>query len=277
MSIGTYVLTDKRTGKFYVGSSHNVDKRIERHLRDLNQGNHHCQPLQELWYGNNVLVKSVFSAETREDAYVLEQDILDRYQDSPLLLNVGKGVKGGDNLSRNPNREAILQRMRVGLHSWLDVMTPLEKKLLFGKHGDKNGMYGRTHTPKVKKMLSEVGSRPENIERLMAVRETQAYHDGLSRAAKARTGVKNTFFGKQHSPETKQLLSDKLKGQLPPNLRPVEVEGVRYESLTDAARKLGIGATLMLYRLKSTKDKYKTYRYLTPGPTTTESTQGQNE
>lgn len=269
MSIGAYVLTDKRTGKFYVGSSQDIRKRLDRHYRDLKNQEHHCPGLQHLWNKYGRLVETIFPTDTREEAYALEQDLIDRHLMSSLLLNIGTGVKGGDNLSRHPDRDNIIRRIHESMQKKLVDMTPLERKLLYAKYGQANGMYGRTHTPEARKIMSEVGSRIENVERLHAIRDLPAYRDGLSRAAKLRVGEKNTFYGKTHSEETKRLLSEKLKGQLPPNLKKVEVDGATYESLTDAGRKLGISPALMVYRIKS--DKYPTYQYLTKSPTTTES------
>lgn len=43
---GIYYITNTINGKFYVGSSKNIKKRWARHIRDLNNNNHHNIYLQ---------------------------------------------------------------------------------------------------------------------------------------------------------------------------------------------------------------------------------------
>lgn len=276
-TLGTYVLTDAKTRKFYVGSSKDIEKRIERHIRDLNMEEHHCLPLQSLWNKHSRLIETVFPTETREEAYELEQDLINRNLDSPSLLNVGMGVRGGDNLTRNPEREAILEKIRASLKTTIALMTPLERKLLYGKNGAANGMFGRTHSEETRRKISEINSRPENAsrskKRLAALVKTSDYRQKCSARAKLRTGEKNTFFGKHHTDDTKAILREKCKGILPPTLRPVVIDGNRYLYLTDASRKLGISPALLVYRLQSAKEKYSSYQYLTKSPTTIENAQ----
>ena len=51
---------------------------------------------------------------------------------------------------------------------------------------------------------------------------------------------------------------------LPGNARPVEIDGIQYRCLLEAAEKTGIGNSLIIYRIKSDKQKYKSYKYITP-------------
>jgi hypothetical protein len=85
----------------------------------------------------------------------------------------------------------------------------------------------------------------------------------------------NPFRGKTHSEEHKQKLkeinsnpkseehkrkiSETLKGNKPGNMRKVIVDGVEYESLSYAARQIGIPISTIKGRLKS--PKFDNYRY----------------
>jgi group I intron endonuclease len=267
--IGAYTLTDSKTGKFYVGSTKDIAQRVDRHFKELRENRHHCKPLQDLWNGSKVhLVISEYATESREEAYFLEQDIIDRYQDSPLMLNVGMGVRGGDNLSRNPDREAILARIKESLLERLEHMTPLEKRLMYGKPGERNGMWGRTHTPEARAKISEANL---GVTRRSGFTLSEEHRKMISEHAKTRTGKKNPFFGKHHSDETKQLNSEKAKqrvadGFIPGNARKVTVDGKEYPSVTEAARQLGIGAALVIFRINSANPKFSSYQYLTEMP-----------
>lgn len=262
-TIGTYLLTDVKTGKFYVGSSGDIQKRLDRHYRDLNCNEHHCPGLQELWWSNKRLRETIFRTETREEAYALEQDILDRYKDSDLLLNIGLSVKGGDNLTRNPRRDKIIELIKLKAKAFMSCLTKQEKIQLFGRAGSKNGMWGKTHTQDVRNRISEA-QRSRVHQSGYQLNLTDEQRAELSERAKLRIGELNPFHGKRHSDETKKRISEakKAQGLLPPNTRKVEVDGQVFESLTEAGRQLGLSPALMLYRLQSDKEKYSGYRYL---------------
>jgi len=44
---GVYMIRNEHNGKVYIGSSCNIEQRIEQHRRDLLHGTHHCKELQE--------------------------------------------------------------------------------------------------------------------------------------------------------------------------------------------------------------------------------------
>ena len=46
-NIGVYQIRSKRTNKFYIGSSSNLDKRKKAHFRVLRKGGHHNKLLQQ--------------------------------------------------------------------------------------------------------------------------------------------------------------------------------------------------------------------------------------
>lgn len=118
-------------------------------------------------------------------------------------------------------------------------------------------MKGRRHTEEARRKMSEVlkGRKgPKGIKR------TPEQRTRLSQIASQRTGEKNPFYGKTHSEETKRRLSEKNKGKLPPNTKPVVIDGVVYISITEAARQFGVVPATILNRIRS--DKFPTYRYL---------------
>ncbi|WP_296867100.1 GIY-YIG nuclease family protein [uncultured Methanobrevibacter sp.] len=49
MTSGIYKLTNCSTGKSYIGQSKNIEKRINEHITDLDNGSHHNRYLQEDW------------------------------------------------------------------------------------------------------------------------------------------------------------------------------------------------------------------------------------
>jgi group I intron endonuclease len=267
-TVGAYVLTYARTGKFYEGSSGQLTKRLARHLRELRQGVHHCQPLQQLWNKDGRLIETIFETDTREQAYELEQDLITRFQTSDQLLNIGLKVIGGDNLTRHPQREQIRAKIKEAVVEKMYSLTALEKKLLFGLPGSRNGMWGKTHSPQTRQLISQAHKGKRYA---LGHKHTDEFRKQVSERAKLRTGTRNAFYGKKHSDETKKKLSQAAldRQTLPSNSRPVIVNGIEYESLTQASRQLNISPALMVYRLKSSKTKYAGYHYKGEGSTTT--------
>lgn len=257
-AVGVYTLSDQKTGKFYVGSSQDMEKRIKRHLKDLEKGRHHNVLLQGLYDQDRVFLLSFLPTKDREEAYCIEQDMMDLYLDSPLLLNIGRGVRGGDNVTSHPDKGAVLEKISQGCARRLKSLTPAERKMRWGRPGSLNPMYGRTHTEETRKFLSENakgGPGPRGHKRSEETKRK------LSEVAKQRLGVKNPFFGKHHSEETRRKLSEQRVGSKPANSRKVEVNGLIYDSVTGASRALNVSPALVIYRLKRPA-KYPGYSYV---------------
>lgn len=260
-TVGVYTILDIFTGKFYVGSSKNMHRRIQNHWYNLRQNRHHNVYLQELFNENHAFSFIYFPTENRKEAYLLEQSLLTKHAENLLLLNIGLSVIGGDNLTRHPDREVIIEKIRIKSIEMMNGLTKEERKILFGKPGSLNPMYGKTHTAEVRKLISEVSTGNKYCLGLKRSPEQRKF---LSEMAKGRIGAKNPFFGRHHSDETKQMLSEKMKSKnwLPTNSRSVSIDGNIYVSVTDAARKLNVSPALIIYRICSKLEKYKCYEYV---------------
>lgn len=80
---GVYKIENIHTGKMYVGSSVNIEKRWKEHMRMLESGTHHSTKLQRVW--NKANDKSIFQFTTIEevvnecDLFLREQYWIDYY------------------------------------------------------------------------------------------------------------------------------------------------------------------------------------------------------
>lgn len=95
MRSGIYKITNTLTGKCYIGSAVNVEKRWREHCFALKHGTHHSQYLQRAWgkHGPEAFVFSRLIACNRENLLTYEQLCLDAYRPEYNILKVaGSGL-----------------------------------------------------------------------------------------------------------------------------------------------------------------------------------------
>lgn len=242
---GTYQIVNLINNKKYVGSSKNIIRRWFIHKSALKNNRHHCVYLQRSWnkHGEATFKFEILKAldhPTEEQLFAEEliaiKELLPEY-------NVG-AVGGGDNLTKNPNRENIIRRMTESLRQRVSEMSECERQERWGRPGDKNPNWkgGRT--------FCECGTRITSASNTCT-------------SCRDRNGTKNSFYGKHHSTEFKKRLSEKRKGTIPTNIRSVTIEGVTYPSVAGAARQLGVCNATIIFRIKS---KNWDYNYTATSP-----------
>lgn len=253
--IGVYYLVNTTNGRFYIGSSGKLRKRSIKHKTRIENHEHENVFVREdskLGHEFKFVIKVI--TETRKEAYEHEQRLITENKDNPLMYNIGLNVTGGDNLTRHPDRADILQRRTTTVTKKMERMSVEERKAKYGKSGQLNGMYGRTHTEEVKRALSERFRGVPNPKAGKSLTE-----DGrrrISEYGKTRTGVRNSFFGKTHSKETRAKLAEKQRGVKPANSLKVSIEGVVYDSYHDASVAIGKNVTVIRWRALSKNPKY---------------------
>lgn len=243
--MGIYCIKNVETTDCYIGSSKSIKKRWIRHRYNLNKGNHHSLYLQRAWnkYSKDkfefILLESVLN---KEDLFIKEIFWIEKIQP---VYNVG-GIGGGDNFSNNPNKEKIRAKISNGVNTRLKNQTIEEKnKRSENLMGDKNPNYKHGKSCKDRKCPICEGPIGALHKKCFAC------------SLKERKGEKNSFYGKHHTDESKNKISKANKGRYNGNQRKkIKIDGIIYQSYSDAARKLGIGVPLIAYRVKK---KYPNY------------------
>ena len=260
----TYAIINKTNGKMYIGSSQKIGVRLDRHFRELEKGTHHCKPLQADFTNRDDYTVKKIVVETREMAYELEQSLINQLVgEGDILYNVGLGVKGGDNLTRNPARVEIVARMTASVCKHFQELSPTDRKRIYGRPGEQNGMFGKTHTPEVRKRLSEINlGKPHPWK---GRQRDDDFKKKLREGIKNRdfNGDKNPFHGRHHSEETRKKLSDSKRGSVPVNVKKVTISGESYASITEAGRRLKIPTPTVLYRINSNNPKFSDWNFTT--------------
>jgi group I intron endonuclease len=143
MKSGIYKITNKVNGKFYVGSSKDIEHRWYCHKNDLRAKRHINPKLQHSWdfYGEDKFSFDVIEEVKSDENLLLEREqyhlnLLKPYE-RKIGYNICPTAEGGDNITHNPNKEAFIEKMKII------------------NHGEGNGMFGKTHNENTIKEMKE--------------------------------------------------------------------------------------------------------------------------
>jgi group I intron endonuclease len=236
MTCGIYKIVNKVNGKFYIGSSKDIEYRWRVHIREANGGRHHSPRFQNSW---NYHGKDNFTFEIIElcDYDVLlekEQTYLNELRpwDSNIGYNISQHAGGGDNIRHHPNRDIIIEKIRQSALRQQERMTEAEKKEIAKKIS--NSLKGRT--------FSELHSKRKSL---------------------AQTGNKNHQYGIEWSDERREAQSKRMKGKNNCHImRSIQIDNVIYESVMSACRILKLERHIIRYRLAS--KKFPNYNFIQP-------------
>ena len=260
--IGVYKISNSLSGRYYIGYSSNINKRFTVHRSKLKKNCHDNIFLQRAYNldgEDKFIYEIIHICDTEEEAKEIELQYLTDLTIRNIIYNLNFNNTGGDLLTHHPDKEKIREKILKSYSETLSKMTPEERSQKYGKFGDKNGMYGKTHTEEVKKMNSELKKGNTNFKGHTHTEETKK---NLSEIRKNKyTGKDNSFFGKSHTEETKQKIREKNIGNIPPSNKEIIIDGFFYISMSEASRQLNIPVPTILWRVKSKNPKFDSYKY----------------
>lgn len=257
---------------FYYGSTIESEKRMLRHWQELRSKSHHNVQLQKAFELDQTMKVEFYPCQDESQARTLEDKLINKSLDNPFLCNIGKSAIGGDNLTRHPNKDSIVKKRALSQSKANQSLTKEERSKIYGKFGERNGMFGKTHTEEVKAFIAENNKKQKGIPKGPMSKEHKEnfmlYIDNRD-----ISGENNPFYGKKHTPETLAKLSAKLKamGLKSPTAKECSIEGVIYESAAEAARKLGMINSTVSFRCRSTNPLFKDWFFVSKCPTTIEN------
>jgi len=246
---GIYVIRNNNNNKVYVGSAKHFLNRRAKHWRQLKLGTH----------GNVKLTRSVrkhgienFTFEVLEFLPYEKVTIIDRENFWIQRLDSKKSgyniadASFGDTLTNNPNRVEIIAKRTKTLKLNNSKLTKSELKEKHGRLGKLNGRY----------IDGMNGFKICTICNKTTIQKASKVCLNCS----DRTGVRNSFFGKKHTEETKQKISSANLGKIPPNRVKIKVRNTIYKSATEASKYSKCTVMTVLNRARS--DKFKDYNFV---------------
>lgn len=235
-----YTIKNLVNNKIYVGSTKNFKSRKSSHLTNLRNQRHHCIHLQRAFnkYGEVNFEFTVHKyLQESDDLFIEEQLAIDTLKPE---YNIGS-VGGGDNISNNPNRELIVNKMKASLKLRFSSLSKEERSNIYGKPGISNPNWRGGH-----KYFCSCGAKIASTAKTCL-------------NCKPIAGEANPFFGKTHSDETKENLRKAKLGSIPSNALTIYAEGTIYSSLREAGDAYGINPAAMKYRVDSSAEKWKEF------------------
>jgi hypothetical protein len=137
-------------------------------------------------------------------------------------------------------------------------MTDQEKKDKYGQCGEKNGMFGKTHTEEVKKNISilHIGN-----QYALGTKRSDETKKKLSEIRKTKIKEKNSFYGKKHTEKAKKAISESKKGKSNNSAKKITIDNINYNSLTEASKNLNIDISTISWRIRSENPKFDNYKF----------------
>lgn len=253
--IGAYLIRHVPTGVFYVGSTGDLKHRLRKHKEALCRGNHPNTRLQEVWNLNPLFSVSFNPVEDdgspfevlREKAYDAEQALLDEHWGSEFLLN-------RSNDARNPLAEVVTnsdesnrKRSESMIRRWEDEEYRDRVSKLLGEH---------RRTDEAKQRQSEISTAFWS-DPMQRIRQSAAMNNPETMAENIRKNKerwddpehRKKMLDQRQTPEYQEKFRQGIQGRM----KRVSIDGVIYESLIDAARKLKARVATIAARCRSSK------------------------
>lgn len=235
----------------YVGRTTKPATRWTQHKSLLKHGRHFNVNIQAAWdffgpemFEYEVLISGLDEvvaedAERRRVASLIARD---------MAYNIGEGGRRGDCISNHPFRDEIIASRTAKLKATVEAMGPEARAATWGRPGELNPNFGKTHTAEARAAISAANKGKKYA---LGLKRSDEQRRLLSDLASARTGERNSFFGRTHSDATKQKIAQAARGRIPANARAVEIDGKRFTSVTEAARQIGVCPGTIIYWIKS--------------------------
>lgn len=195
-----YKMTCRATGKSYIGSTRDLQRRINRHFSPctLKERGHLKLYKAVASYGREHWDVEVLDTLTHDDLTELTPMMRYREMERTEEFNThvdGYNEKRGDKISQR------MKDIASSTHKGKVISEEQRQFLRDNYSGENHPFYGRKHTEKTKQKISEANK---------GKKLTEAHKDKLRELS---MGEANHFYGKKHSVETRRKISEANTGK----------------------------------------------------------------
>lgn len=224
-TVGVYLLTNDNTGEVYAGSGY-LAKRAKDHYYSLAAGKHKNARLQEAYNRDPNFQFHPVEVPDRDEAFDIEQAIIDEHKDNPLFLNMCTNARSGAAPGRRHSEETKekIRRANTGR------IVPEEEKQRMReaqlRRDRTNESVAHLHTPQAieKRRQKQIGHEvtPETREKMRQAltgkkrtpEQCERIRQGqLSKAPlteEARANMSAAQMGRTHTDDVKRKMSTSI-------------------------------------------------------------------
>lgn len=212
-----YAITNSVNGKKYIGITNDITRRFRQHKSQLKYGKHPNVKLQRAYnkYGQDKFDFSVLEELECSKKELADREIyyISKYDSCDNGYNL---TYGGDNYGNNVITEKTKQLLRTVKLGYKESEETKKRKSI----AMKNCSDMEERKKRSSKILRDLWKTKEFREKMAKLNKGNTYTLGhhmseeqKSKLSEMRKGEKNPFYGKSHTDETKQLLSEKSKNR----------------------------------------------------------------
>lgn len=281
--VGVYLLHNPNTDQTYVGSGSFLSRKTT-HFRDLKNNCHINKKLQEAYNKDPNFDFIACELQDRQEAYDLEQEIINENINNPLLLNMSMKVlrpefHGHTEVSKEKIRQSHIKNWEN--EEFRDKRTNILREAFAKKKNDPEWISNRSKISKeINKNMSEETKKIKSEK--ISIKAKEGFKNGNRKVTirsfteeelklKSETMVKKwedpvfkeqrikAFSNRQYSDDAKDKISNNAKQRYENNKElfnrsiPVVINGIEYSSQTDASLKLKIPLHAINYRINNEK------------------------
>lgn len=236
-----YIIHHVASGKMYVGSSGNIQSRLQGHERMIRNGNHENKALKEATLLDPRVTFQIVVTNNRDEALKYEQELVDVLYPTGVLFNTAEDVVY-PMLGKTHSDEVkdLLRALNVG-----------KKMPSVVKEKIRNALLGRIVSLETREKLRQINTGKTLSTDHRA--KIGLLHKGKSLSSEHLKVLRESNLGRKQSPETRAKINLAKRRRSPP----VVVAGVNYENIFAAMDARNMSYSSVMNRIRSTNPDFK--------------------